>query len=190
MAPLSPLSEHSAAAEPVIQTHARRLAVRLGMRSCEREDLEQDLWLALLEHWQATGLQLIESSRREQLPAHRLRQQVVEDVDCVVSLWLSAYRQQQRETVRTIHAASWMANGLAVARGDEDVRRELRLDLACALARLPDDLRAFCHDVMNDEPDAPLWTNTRNRDAGCAARLASLRRIFQANDLHRYIQPL
>jgi len=189
MAPLSPLPEHSAAAEPVIQTHARRLAARLGMPACDREDLEQDLWLALLEHWQATGLELIESSRQERLPTRRLRRRVVEDVDHVASLWLRAHRQRQRETLHTIHAASWLADGLAVARGDEAMRRELRLDLTCALAHLPEDLRMFCHDVMNDEPDAPLWTSTRDGGAGRAAGLVALRRIFQTNDLHHYIQP-
>src|SRR5690606_22738876 len=112
------LSERRTAAEPVIQMHARRLAARLGMHPCDREDLEQDLWLALLEHWQATGLELIESSRQERPPTHRLRRQVVEDVGRVASLWLHAHRQRQRETTCTIHAASWIANGLAVARGD------------------------------------------------------------------------
>jgi len=188
MTPLSPLSERRAAAEPVIQMHARRLAARLGMRPCDREDLEQDLWLSLLEHWQATGLELIESSRQERLPTRRLRRRVVEDVDHVASLWLLAYRQRQRETTRTIHAAPWLADGLAVARGDDAMRRELRLDLASALAHLPEDLRAFCHDVMTDEPDAPLWMNTHDGGSGRAARLAALRRIFQANDLHHYTQ--
>lgn len=188
MTPLSLLDERCATAEPVIQMYARRLAARLGMRPCDREDLEQDLWLALLECWQATGLELIESSRQERLPTRRLRRRVIEDVDRVVTLWLRAHRQRQRETVRTIHAAPWIANGLAVARDDEAARRELRLDLACVLACLPDDLRVFCHDVMDDEPDAPLWTNTHNGGTDRAARLVALRRLFQANDLHHYTQ--
>lgn len=190
MTPLSSLPERCDAAEPVIQRHVRRLATRLGIRPCDREDLEQNLWLALLEYWQTTGLELIESSPQERLPARRLCCQVIEDVDRVVTLWLRAHRQRQRESVRTIHAAPWIINCLAVARGDEAARRELRLDLACALACLPDDLRAFCHDVMSDEPDAPLWMNTHNGGADRAARLTALRRIFQANDLHHYIQPL
>lgn len=192
MPPSSHLYERCVVAQSVIHTHARRLAARVGMRPCDREDLVQDLWLTLLEYWQRTSLHLMESSQQRRSATPHLHRQVVEDVDHAATLWLHSYRQQQRESICTIQAASWLANGLAVASRDEVTKRELRLDLTSILAHMPENLRAFCQDVMSDEPDAPLWAITRHGSAERKEHLAALRRYFRRRghqyDLHHYFQ--
>lgn len=188
----SHLSERCAVAQSAIHMHARRLAARVGMHPCDRDDLVQDLWLTLLEYWQRTSLHLIESPQQRRSATPHPCRQVVEDVDHAATLWLHSYRQRQRESIRTIQAAAWLAEGLAVAKHDEATTRELRLDLANILAQMPDNLRAFCQDVIQDEPDAPLWAITRHGGTGRAARLTALRRYFRRRghqyDLHHYFQ--
>ena len=168
---------------------AHRLADRFDLRPQDRDDLEQELWLALLVRWSAAArstcreLEASPCAAPEQFTEAGLRRLVARDVDQVAASLLRRHPLSIRE-----HPLLLRIQRTPVAQaGDESRRRELRLDLAAVLSRLPGELRELCHRVLSGEMEG---TSAYDVDAGreeAERQLMTLRHAFRAYDLRGYL---
>ena len=187
-----------AAAGPIVRATVRKLAGRHRLRPCDRDDLEQEIYLELLAGWAAIGLS--ELARSEPPPASALRDprddghtatlgvDLTREVERVAGSLVWPRSFWRREQSLPPSAAAVLAARPFACRPDG---HDLRQDMAVALARLPDDLRGLCCRLVLAEIKSVTDFHPNQTDASALAEVqaqaVSLRLLFTSLGLHHYL---
>jgi len=163
------LSHRQAAIAPHVRAECEAVAKCHDLPWHDRDDLEQELWLALLTQWQDRDRCLrTDSAGHVRTLAHRLG-----------LLLAIAFDIADADVHQIIgDPISEPTNRLSTV--------DLRLDVADLLARLPIDAQGCCHRLMADfDSDShPLFAAVLTIDP---ARLAGLRSAFETHGLRDYL---
>jgi hypothetical protein len=147
------------AARSIIRSKAWRLCRRWNLRFHEREDLEQELWLALLIHWnqqQTSDEPIGLSSNDGQWDMATLRHHLVHQVEYIVAsmIYSDAFWQSIRPR-RELLGGAWLEEVLMDRESLSPQQIDLRLDVAEVLAQLPPGLRQLCDRLMEPSVSPP-----------------------------------
>ena len=176
-----PLPGWWAMARPIVRSISFRLGHRHRLQSCDRNDLEQELWLQLLvrhggrqrgDHHPA--LSHPDALSHYEAMRSQLRSEVEQAGAALRRSW-ALWRRQQERSER--HVPAGLLESLACHEVD---RFDLSLDIAAIAAGLPAAQRKLCAMLMAGSPVPGA------DDIGRAHRLAALRAAFSALDLHHY----
>jgi len=155
-----------------IRTHIRAQAAWLsrqrGFRSSDREDLEQELALEVLQRW-----------AKYQPARSGIRTFMVQVVDGRVSKLLrerGSQKAQFRERMQSLDERS--ANRLSTKGRSPQEQLDLKMDVASVVASLPADLREVCRQLMEGDPPESF-----SRDV-----LLRLRCRFEAAGMRDYLR--
>ncbi len=159
------MADRCAAIGPQVRATCDAIAERYDLAWQDRDDLEQELWLALLSQW----------SDRD----HRMRTKPIDDLQTLARrlglLMATAFDGEDARNALCDSVDTPTSHLSAM---------DLRLDVAALLARLSADERGCCHQLMADADEAPLFAGVAALDP---ARLAALRSTFEAHGLCAYL---
>ena len=180
-----------ALATPLVRSEAWRMAVRLGLRLHDRQDLEQELWLELLVRH--AGRDRDDSVpgflSQHDWPKRRaaVRVQLQREVESISAALARSWPFWRR--VRPAPERFWplfLSAELTAADPQTESRRlDLSLDFAELLGQFPEADRRLCESLMDG--DAELPQSAISDGAGLEHRLAALRNDLAALDLHEYL---
>lgn len=181
-----PLPGWCAVAEPIVRSVSFDLARHYWLQPCDRQDLEQELWLELL----------VRHGGRDRADDYRMF------ANCDIRACRQAVWSQLRGEIERIAMAlarSWpfwrrlrpaperqmsdaVSEGLTAAGGHDALHRHpLRLDVAAFVAELPAADRLLCESLMAGTPAPPF------DEAELERRMDALRADCSACDLHEYL---
>ena len=169
------------ALERIIHAKSWRLVRRYGFSETDRQDIEQELWLGVLTRKKLCDAVITDPSRSD--PQTRRRR----DLDHVVAqtlITLLNYRTWRCRNVDGMRSA--VGFNVAVGRDNPIEKHLLRLDVQQVISRLPEELAALCGRLQR-EPLAVVLNATASSQPVLMAQLDRLRAIFQAADLHAYL---
>ena len=195
---LSKWSELCVAVGPIVRAAVRRVSGRHRLRPCDRDDLEQEIYLGLLAAQDADLL----AFRRGEPPAGTaphgpreggdhsatLHAYLTCEVDRLAESLVRSWRLSRRNRWLAQSAASVLVARLSPCRPDA---HDLRLDLAVTLARLPEGLRELCYRLILVDLTPATEARPQQPDADALAELAAVaavpRPLFVSLDLHHYL---
>ena len=195
---LSKWSGLCAAAGPIVRAKVRKLAGRHRLQPCDRDDLEQEIYLELLAGWAAAGLS--ESARGEPPPGSALCS--LRDDGHTATLQVDLTREVERVAGSLVRPRSFWrrerslppsAAAVLVARPSacRPDGHDLRLDMAVALAHLPDNMRGLCRRLILTELTAVTDFHPQQPDMNALAEVQAqavpLRLLFTSLGLHQYL---
>jgi len=173
-------------ANEIIRHKARQLSHKLGFGSSNREDIEHELLIAILERWSAfdskrasarTFVARIIENKAASLV--RACQAVKRGVGQCTSLTgdttngASDFDEEQDRARRGIHSRS------------EVEAVSLRLDVAGVVASLPDDLRRLCERLLRESVSEAARSTGKHRTTLYRA-ISEVRKRFTDAGLHEY----
>jgi hypothetical protein len=187
-----------AVAGPIVRAKVIQLAVRHRLQRCDRDDLGQEIYLTLLAARAANrpsvlvrsepsgdgspGRQPNDGQPMEE-HAHLLR-----EVDRLAASLVRGWPFRRRERpLQPSGTAVWAARPSS---GRPDAH-DLRLDVAVALAGLPEDVRTLCAQLVTDDLASPDHIHPAQSEVSApwalAGRAVALRQLFTSLDLHHYL---
>lgn len=173
--------------DEIIRHKARQLARKAGFTQSDREDIEHELLIAVLERWPS-----FDASRAS---ARTFVARIIENK--AVSL-VRAHLAAKRGIGRVTPLNGETENGVCDC--DEDAvcaRRgihsrpaleavSLRLDVASVMANLPDDLRRLCKRLLHASVTDAARSSRQHR-ATLYRAIRELRKRFADGGLHEYL---
>ena len=176
-----------AVAEPIVRSVSFRLGRRYWLQPCDRQDLEQELWLELLmrhggrdraDHFRRLDGQ---DARHSRAAVHSQLCREIERIGAALVQSWPFWRRLRPLAERQMPDA--LIDSLAAPGGSGDMhRRDLLLDVLGLVQELPAADRALCDSLMADAP-LSLPFDPLELDQ----RLAALRVDFMALGLHEYL---
>ena len=173
--------------DEIIRHKARQLARKPGFSPSDREDIEHELLIAILERWPA-----FDSSRAS------ARTFVARIIENKAASLIRACQAAKRGVRQCTPLNGDAANG-ACDFDEEQVRARrgihartvleavsLRLDVASVLADLPDDLRRLCERLLRESVSAAARSSGQHRTTLYRA-INDVRQRFTDARLHEYL---
>lgn len=177
-----------AVAEPIVRSVSFQFARRYWLQPCQRQDLEQQLWLELLvrhggrdraDDCQRLGGQDVRSCRA--VVHVQLRGEIEHIAGALARSW-PFWRCLRPAPERPLLDA--VADALTTTDPLDSFRRhDLSLDVIAVLAALPSADRSFCELLMAGDAAGPFPFDRTDHER----RVAALRADFAALDLHEYL---
>jgi DNA-directed RNA polymerase specialized sigma24 family protein len=189
-----------AVAGPIVRAKVRRLAVRHRLQRCDRDDLEQEIYVTLL----ACRADVLSMSVRGEpsgdgspgrqpddgQPVEE-RPHLVREVDRLAESLVRGwpFRRPDRP-LRPLRPSAAAVRAARSSSGRPDAH-DLRLDVAVALAGLPEDVRTLCAQLVTDDLASPAHIHPVQSEVSApwalAGRAVALRQLFTSLDLHHYL---
>lgn len=176
-----------ALAEPIVRSISFQFARCYWLQPCQRQDLEQQLWLELLvrhggrdraDDCQRLGGQDVRRCR--DAVGAQLRGEIEHIAGALARSW-PFWRRLRPAPERPLLGA--VADALVATNMQESSRRnDLSLDVTAVLAALPAADRSFCESLMAGAAVPFTFDHTDQE-----GRVAALRADFAALDLHEYL---
>lgn len=173
--------------DEIIRHKARQLARKAGFSPSDREDIEHELLIAILERWPAFDssrasartfvARIIENKAASLIRACQAAKRGVRQCTPLngdAANGACDFDEEQVRARRGIHARSVLE---AVA---------LRLDVASVMVDLPDDLRRLCERLLRESVSEAARSSRRHR-ATLYRAIHELRKRFTDAGIHEYL---
>jgi len=172
-----------AIAQPIVRSVSFHVGRRYWLQPCERQDLEQELWLELLvRHGGTDRVDDFRSLSGKDARQHRAAVwlQLGIEVDRIAAALVRCWPFWRRLRPAPERQMSDAVTESLAAVGRDGDRHQLSVDVTALLAALPEADRQLCDSLMAGAPFSAF------DQADFTRRVAALRADFTALDLHDY----